>query len=233
MLPTIFITSFVSKHWRKSPKKRSRSSWMNWIITLNSSRSDRAVTACWIVGLGSGVMWFYWFVSFALPFAAGKVVWWVFITTPISFDSIRPSTICVSFACARANAITAIRRLACLPELHGSFATRGGISDYFCKSLFHYGSIRYSHSKAIIGGGAIIEQYSGRGAVLRKQVSQPSRQPHSPSSSKPTPLHRATSLRSLFIFLAVSYELWALSYEHWAMSCEHWVFCFLMQVLSS
>jgi hypothetical protein len=44
-----------------------------------------------------------------------------------------------------------------LTKLHGSFASRSGIGNYFAKSLFHYGSIRYSHSKAIIAGGSISE----------------------------------------------------------------------------
>jgi len=56
ILPVTFITSLVSTHWRKSPKKRSRSSRMNWTIALNSSRSESASIACWTVGFGSGVI---------------------------------------------------------------------------------------------------------------------------------------------------------------------------------
>jgi hypothetical protein len=39
----------------------------------------------------------------------------------------------------------------------------------------------------------------GEEAVLRKQVSQPSRQPESAPSSTHSPLHRVTSFGSLFI----------------------------------
>ena len=56
ILPVTFITSLVSTHWRKSPKKRSRSSRMNWTIALNSSRSESTSIACWTVGFGSGVI---------------------------------------------------------------------------------------------------------------------------------------------------------------------------------
>ena len=47
-----------------------------------------------------------------------------------------------------------------------------------CAPFSAIGSIRYSHSKAMIGGGEIIHTRSGLGAVRRRQVSQPSR--HSP-----------------------------------------------------
>jgi len=56
ILPVTFITSLVSTHWRKSPKKRSRSSRTNWTIALNSSRSDSAATASCTVGCGIGVI---------------------------------------------------------------------------------------------------------------------------------------------------------------------------------
>ncbi len=59
-LPTIFITSLGSTHWRRSAKKRSRSSRTNCTIALNSSRSERDSMACWMVGLGSDVILFEW-----------------------------------------------------------------------------------------------------------------------------------------------------------------------------
>ena len=156
-LPTIFITSLVSTHWRKSPKKRSRSSWINWMMALNSSRSESALTACWIVGFGSGVMLFHWFASPAFPFAARQVVWTIRIRLPITLNLCRPCAIGVALGCAWTNTITSICRLASLPKLHGSLASGSGIGDYFCESLFHYGSIRYSHSKARMAGGSISE----------------------------------------------------------------------------
>ena len=66
-LPTTFMTSLLSTHWRRSPKKRSRSSRMNWTIALNSSRSESASIACWTVGFGSGVigcLYDYFFLAF-------------------------------------------------------------------------------------------------------------------------------------------------------------------------
>jgi hypothetical protein len=53
----------------------------------------------------------------------------------------------------------------------------------------------------MIFGGSMKELSSFLGAVLRKHVSHPSRQPHSPSSSNPTPMHRATSFGSVFIIV--------------------------------
>jgi hypothetical protein len=62
------------------------------------------------------------------------------------------------------------------------------------------GSIRNSHQKAMIFGGSMKEISSFLGAVLRKHVSHPSRQPHpSFQSQSPTPMHRATSFGSVFI----------------------------------
>src|SRR5690606_17535294 len=55
-------------------------------------------------------------------------------------------------------------------------------------------SIKYSHSKTMIAGASIIETRSGLGAVLRRHISHPSRQPHPSSSCHPTPSQRATSL---------------------------------------
>ena len=51
-LPTHFITSASVEHWRRSPKNLSRSSRMNWTITLYSSLSRRALIDSWTVGLG-------------------------------------------------------------------------------------------------------------------------------------------------------------------------------------
>jgi hypothetical protein len=53
--------------------------------------------------------------------------------------------------------------------------------------------MKNSHSNAMIAGGSIIQTRSGLFAVLRKHVSQPSRQSHPASSLDPTPLQRATS----------------------------------------
>ncbi len=64
---------------------------------------------------------------------------------------------------------------------------------------FFSGSIRNSHQKAMIFGGSMKEFTSFRDAVLRRHVSHPSRQSHVPSSSNPTPSHRATSFGSVFI----------------------------------
>ena len=61
----------------------------------------------------------------------------------------------------------------------------------------------YSHQKAMIGGGAIIECRPSLGAVLRRQFSQPSRQSISPSSLNPTPSQRAMSFGNVLIFLGV------------------------------
>ena len=57
--------------------------------------------------------------------------------------------------------------------------------------------IRYSHSKAMIGGGSMgIPAPVGplQGAVRRRQSSQPSRHTQPSSSSNPTPGHLSTSL---------------------------------------
>lgn len=63
-----------------------------------------------------------------------------------------------------------------------------------CRSLISlFGGIRNSHSNAMIAGGSTIHTCAPRSAVLRRQVSHPSRQSHPSSSWKPTPLQRATS----------------------------------------
>jgi hypothetical protein len=59
MLPATFITSLLSEHWRRSPKRRSRSSRRKCKTTLYSSRSDRASTACCSVGFGIGVIGYF------------------------------------------------------------------------------------------------------------------------------------------------------------------------------
>ena len=68
---------------------------------------------------------------------------------------------------------------------------RAGVSEPWV-----FGSMRYSHSNVMIGGGAIIHTCAGRVAVRRRQCSQPSRQYCTPSSTLPEPLQRATSLAS-------------------------------------
>lgn len=68
--------------------------------------------------------------------------------------------------------------------------------------LLYSASIKNSHSKAMIAGGSSMLSLAPRGAVRRKQLSQPSRQSNPPSSWKPTPLQRATSLgRVFFMYL--------------------------------
>jgi hypothetical protein len=69
--------------------------------------------------------------------------------------------------------------------------------------LFHgVGSIKYSHSKATIGGGVIIQTGSGLDAVRRRQVAHPSRHPLPSPSSAHSPSQRAISFGSVcFIFV--------------------------------
>ena len=65
---------------------------------------------------------------------------------------------------------------------------------------FFSGSMRNSHSKAMIFGGSMKECTPFLGAVLRKQFLHPSRQSHpSFQSQSPTPSQRATSFGSVFI----------------------------------
>jgi len=59
MLPATFITSLELSHWRRSAKKRSRSSRINCKTTLYSSRSSRVSTACCSVGFGIGVISYF------------------------------------------------------------------------------------------------------------------------------------------------------------------------------
>jgi len=77
--------------------------------------------------------------------------------------------------------------------------------------VFHFvvvGSIRNSHSKAMIFGGSMKKCTPFLGAVLRKHVSHPSRQLHpSFQSQSPTPSHRATSFGSVFMVFLL---LWLL-----------------------
>jgi hypothetical protein len=62
---------------------------------------------------------------------------------------------------------------------------------YFSHLVSFVGSIRFSHSNAIIGGGLIIVTHSGLGAVRRRHVSQPSRQNRIGPSALEAPLQRA------------------------------------------
>jgi hypothetical protein len=66
-------------------------------------------------------------------------------------------------------------------------------AKHTCRSALTFGSIMYSHSNAMIAGGSSIETRSGRGDVRRRQVSHPSRQYCTPSSTLPAPSHRVMS----------------------------------------
>jgi len=157
MLEIAFWISFgIVGNSDKPPLKYSHSEYSEfWFVTANSSLLLSTFNACSSDVVRITIL-LHWFVSAALPLAAWQVIWWVRITTPVAFDSVWPSAICVSFACAWTNTITTVSGFTCLPKLHSSLAACSGICNYFCESFFHYGSIRYSHSKAMMGGGLII-----------------------------------------------------------------------------